>query len=233
MNYPCIVLHRRSTNVVIRSPMSVFSPYQDWLLTIICKMIEYNTISHTGITESTMTLQRTWLIGMKMSFTKKPKKPTARNPTAVKRATLMNSFLSGFWHRFTSLQWTKYGKDRWERAQEGGREPFRRLCMLPLRTILKQSVISNHPWRTWRCSWQTRSETHLLRPLWSTYNVFLSKLRISITNIQLFKQYYVNIRGYYYSQGTALGEVFIQSRVTIAHSLGNIKLIRLCDERRA
>jgi hypothetical protein len=49
----------------------------------------------------------TWLMGMKISFTKKPMKPVTKNPTAVNFATFKNSFLSGFSHRFTSLQGKK------------------------------------------------------------------------------------------------------------------------------
>jgi len=45
-----------------------------------------------------------WLMGMKMSFTKKPRNPTAKKPTAVSRATLVNSLVSGFWQRFKSLR---------------------------------------------------------------------------------------------------------------------------------
>lgn len=45
-----------------------------------------------------------WLIGMKISFTKKPMKPTARKPTAVRRATLANSLASGFSQRLRSLR---------------------------------------------------------------------------------------------------------------------------------
>lgn len=44
-----------------------------------------------------------WLMGRKISLTKKPRKPTAKNPTAVRRATLRNSFLSGFLHLLISL----------------------------------------------------------------------------------------------------------------------------------
>jgi hypothetical protein len=45
----------------------------------------------------------TWLIWMKMSLTKNPKRPTAKKPIAVSRDTLENSFRSGFSQRLTSL----------------------------------------------------------------------------------------------------------------------------------
>jgi hypothetical protein len=41
---------------------------------------------------------------MKISFTKNPRNPTAKNPTAVSLATFMNSFLSGFSQRLTNLR---------------------------------------------------------------------------------------------------------------------------------
>lgn len=43
------------------------------------------------------------LIGMKMSFTKKPTNPMITNPVAVRRAIIQNSRASGLVHRFTSL----------------------------------------------------------------------------------------------------------------------------------
>eukprot|EP00275_Glaucocystis_incrassata_P001544 EC123295.1.p1 GENE.EC123295.1~~EC123295.1.p1 ORF type:complete len:145 (-),score=0.23 EC123295.1:50-484(-) len=43
------------------------------------------------------------LIGMKMSFTKKPTNPMIANPTVVAIAIFENSFRSGFVHRFSSL----------------------------------------------------------------------------------------------------------------------------------
>jgi hypothetical protein len=44
------------------------------------------------------------LMGMWMSLTKKPMNPMMANPMAVAMAIFWNSFLSGFVHRFTSLQ---------------------------------------------------------------------------------------------------------------------------------
>lgn len=58
-------------------------------------------------------LSRTWLIGMKISLTKKPMRPTAKKPTAVRRATLRNSRRSGFSHFLTRLR---------RREEEGGRK---------------------------------------------------------------------------------------------------------------
>jgi len=43
-----------------------------------------------------------WLMGMKMSLTKKPMKPMTTKPAAVRMQILLNSFLSGFVHRLTS-----------------------------------------------------------------------------------------------------------------------------------
>lgn len=54
-------------------------------------------------------ISRTWLIGMKISLTKKPISPVARKPMAVSRATFKNSFWSGFSQRLSSLRESWFG----------------------------------------------------------------------------------------------------------------------------